>query len=118
MAAKRATKRAVARVRSGHLQPLHEKLEFSEWQNLIYKLARSRIKVAQDISKCRCVKDLGSDLLCKDGRSRRSPHEAWKAIGPCGVGTLSNLFNRVLFTGQISSQWRLSIITPVLKGKG
>ncbi|CAB3225881.1 unnamed protein product [Arctia plantaginis] len=51
---------------SDHLQPLYEKLESTEGQKLIYKLARSKIKAAQDISKYRRVKDLGDDLLCED----------------------------------------------------
>ncbi|XP_047984428.1 uncharacterized protein LOC125224952 [Leguminivora glycinivorella] len=46
------------------------------------------------------------------------PIEAWKAMGPRGVGTLTDLFNRALFTSEIPDQWRLSIITPVFKGKG
>ncbi|KAJ8710818.1 hypothetical protein PYW08_009333 [Mythimna loreyi] len=46
------------------------------------------------------------------------PIEAWKAMGPRGVGILTHLFNRMLLTGKIPSQWRLSIITPVFKGKG
>ncbi|CAB3226617.1 unnamed protein product [Arctia plantaginis] len=76
MAAKRATKRTVARARSDHLQPLYEKLESSEGQKLIYKLARSSIKAAQDISKCRSVKDLGGDLLCED----LAVKESWRSF--------------------------------------
>ncbi|CAB3221384.1 unnamed protein product [Arctia plantaginis] len=105
----------------------------------------------QNISKCRCVKDLGGDLLCEDlavkdrwrsyfnellnkqhkevqppdlppdqglvppvtpaevqtarrrSRNRKVvgadgvPIEPWKAMGPRGVGTLSNLFPRTLY---------------------
>ncbi|KAM3963072.1 catalase-like [Aphomia sociella] len=64
--AKRTAKRAVARAICDHLQPLCDKLESSEGQKLIYKLARSRVKAALDITKCRCVKDLRGNLLCED----------------------------------------------------
>ncbi|KAJ0171791.1 hypothetical protein K1T71_012554 [Dendrolimus kikuchii] len=49
-----------------HFRSLYDKLKSSEGQKLIYKLARSRIKAAQDMSKCRCVKDPGGNLLCED----------------------------------------------------
>ncbi|CAB3231278.1 unnamed protein product [Arctia plantaginis] len=78
MAAKRTTKKAVARARSDHLQPLYEKLESSERQKLIYKLARSRIEVAQDISKAAVRKILGAtsyfnELLNKQRKEVQPP---------------------------------------------
>ncbi|CAB3239779.1 unnamed protein product [Arctia plantaginis] len=65
MAAKRATKRAVARDRRDHLQLLYDKLESSKEQKLLYELASSRIEAVQAFSKCRCVKDPGGYLLCE-----------------------------------------------------
>ncbi|CAG5056455.1 unnamed protein product [Parnassius apollo] len=46
------------------------------------------------------------------------PIEAWKALGARGVCILTNLYNRILSDRIMPDQWRLSIITPVYKGKG
>ncbi|CAG4942538.1 unnamed protein product [Parnassius apollo] len=46
------------------------------------------------------------------------PIEAWKALGARGVCILTNLYNRILSDRIMPDQWRLSIITPVHKGKG
>lgn len=39
-------------------------------------------------------------------------------MGPRGVDNLTNLYNHILLTGKIPSQWRLSVITPGFKGRG
>lgn len=45
---------------------IYIKVEPSEEQKLIYKLVYSRIKAAQDISQCRCIKSPQGTLLCED----------------------------------------------------
>ncbi|CAG9568035.1 unnamed protein product [Danaus chrysippus] len=74
IAAKRASKRAVARARSDRLSPLYDTLETAEGQKLIYKLARARDKATQDIAKCLCVKDSQGTLLC----NHASVKERWR----------------------------------------
>lgn len=74
IAAKRASKRAVARARSDRLSPLYDTLETAEGQKLIYKLARARDKATQDIAKCLSVKDSQGTLLC----NHASVKERWR----------------------------------------
>lgn len=53
------------------------------------------------IRRMKNLKAVGSDDI---------PIKAWKSLSSLGVRILKDIFNRILNTGTIPSQWRLSII--------
>ena len=44
--------------------------------------------------------------------------EAWTCIGKFGVQLLCRLLNNVLKTGNMSSEWKRSLLVPIFKRKG
>ncbi|PZC74908.1 hypothetical protein B5X24_HaOG207038 [Helicoverpa armigera] len=141
--AKRATKRAVARARrlqdiskcrcvkdpDGNL--LCEDLAVKErWRSYFHELLNKQHREVQppDLPPNQgLVPPITPDevqLALRRMKNRKAvgadgvPIEVWKAMGPRGVGILTNLFNRVWDTGRIPNQWRRRVITPVFKGKG
>ena len=57
----------------------------------------------------KCGKAVGADEI---------PAEAWKYMGNFGIKKLCKLFNCIMNTEQMPSAWRLSMLTPIFKGKG
>lgn len=46
------------------------------------------------------------------------PIKAWKSMGDDGLSWLTKLFNKIIRTKKIPSEWRKSIMVPIYKNKG
>ena len=57
----------------------------------------------------KCGKTVGADDM---------PAEAWEYVGNFGIKMLCKLFNCIMNTEQMPSEWRQSILIPIFKGKG
>ena len=57
----------------------------------------------------KCGKAVGADEI---------PAETWKYMGNFGIKMLCKLFNCIMNTEQMPSDWRQSILIPIFKGKG
>ena len=66
-------------------------------------------EVEKALKKMKSGKAVGPDNI---------PIEAWKCLGAQGVETLTTLFNEILLSEKMPSEWRRSILVPVYKNKG
>ena len=65
-------------------------------------------EIRNQLTKMKGNKASGPDLI---------PIEVWKKMGEQGVEFLEKVLNEAIASG-ISSSWRLSVLTPLFKGKG
>jgi hypothetical protein len=64
--AKKTVKRAVSEARGQMYDGLYQQLGTKEWENDIYRMAKSRKRKTRDIIQVKCIKDETEWLLTKD----------------------------------------------------
>jgi hypothetical protein len=64
--AKKTAKRAVNEARGQMYDGLYQQLGTKEWENDIYRMAKSRERKTGDIIQVKCIKDATERLLIKD----------------------------------------------------
>jgi hypothetical protein len=63
---KKTTKRAVSEATGQMYDGLYQRLGTKEWENDIYRMAKSRERKTRDIIQVKCIKDATERLLTKD----------------------------------------------------
>jgi hypothetical protein len=63
---KKIAKRTVSEARGQMYDRLYQRLGTKEWENDIYRMAKSRERKTSDIIQVKCIKDVTERLLTKD----------------------------------------------------